>query len=194
MYLLSRVFFSTTSADCSCCSLWGEKKLCPYETVVLEQWILPHRTLYFFHCYLAQSDISLPCGLFAAQVHHLTYVGIFKQIFSPREVCFIFGATGLPADFTGPLILFPPFFLCAASLCPPPHVPFLYDEVSHSFPFAFWAGFIPSPSPTYCLYAKPLHLLQNVSRVELPISLPPLFFFYYFSTFCPFMNCNFPCS
>ena len=81
MYLLPRVFFSTTSADCSCCSLWGKKKLCPYETVVLEQWILPHRTL-LFHCYLAQSDISLPCGLFAAQVHHLTYVGIFKQIFS----------------------------------------------------------------------------------------------------------------
>lgn len=136
-----------------------------------------------FHCYLAQSDISLPCGLFAAQVHHLTYVGIFKQIFSPREVCFIFGTTGLPADFTGPLILFPPFFLCAAYLCPPPHVPFLYDEVSHTvfhLPSELDSeNIIPSPSPTYCLYAKPLHLLQNISRVELPIS--PSFFFFFFT-------------
>lgn len=74
-----------------------------------------------FHCYLAQSDISLPCGLFAAQVHHLTYVGIFKQIFSPREVCFIFGTTGLPADFTGPLILFPPFF-SVLLICAHPHM------------------------------------------------------------------------
>lgn len=197
MYLLPRVFFSTTSADCSCCSLWGKKKLCPYETVVLEQWILPHRTL-LFHCYLAQSDISLPCGLFAAQVHHLTYVGIFKQIFSPREVCFIFGTTGLPADFTGPLILFLPFFLCAASLCPPPHVPFLYDEVSHSFPFAFWAGFrkyhpFPIPHlPSICQTSSSFAKYQQSWTSN--FSPPPFFFFYYFSTFCPFINCNFPCS
>ena len=140
-----------------------------------------------FHCYLAQSDISLPCGLFAAQVHHLTYVGIFKQIFSPREVYFIFGTTGLPADFTGSLILFPPFFLCCLSV-PTPICPFsLWRGLSHCFPFAFWAGFRkyhPFPIPHFLSVCQTSSSLQNISRVELPISPPPpLFFFYYFRTF-----------
>ena len=176
MYLLSRVFFSTTSADCSCCSLWGEKKLCPYETVVLEQWILPHRTLYFFHCYLAQSDISLPCGLFAAQVHHLTYVGIFKQIFSPREVCFIFGTTGLPADFTGPLILFPPFFLCAASLCPP-HMSLFF--MTRSLTVFHLPSELDSslPHPPLTVYMPNLFIFCKMSaELNFQFLLPPLFF------------------
>lgn len=154
------------------------------------------------HCCLAQSAISLPCRLFAAQVHHWTYVGIFKQHCFPQRSLFHHWNCGASCRLHRTTHTPPSFSLCAAALWPPPppprQVPFLYDEVSHTVFICLpnWIQKIPpfAHFPASCLYSKPLHLWQNFSRVELPISPPffllSFFFLNYLSTYCPFMSGN----
>lgn len=132
MYLLLRVFFPTASADCSCHSLWKKKSASLWNC---NSWTMnsSSQDTVLFHCCLAWSAISLPCSLFAAQVHHLTYVGIFKQKgFFPQRSLFHLWNHGASCWLPRMPRTLPTFFLHAAYLCPPPHVPFLCDKVSHT--------------------------------------------------------------
>lgn len=181
MYLLLGVFFSTTSADCSCHSLWKKKKSGSLWNCNSSTMNSSSQDTVVFHCCLAQSAISLPCSLFASQVHHLTYVGIFKQFFSPEKFAsslepWGFLQTSQDPSYSSLLS----FFFMSVYLCPLRYVPLLYDESSCSvlcWPKPHWENTIFFlRRPPSLLYPKPPHLVSSISRVEIWIS--PTFFFF----------------
>ena len=150
-----------------------------------------------FHCCLAQSAISLLCSLFAAQVHHLTYVGIFKQFFFPRRSLFHLWNHGASCWLHRTPHTLPSFFsVCCLSVPTPTHPFSLRQGLSHCFSFASQTGFrkyhpltIPPPLAV-CI--PNLFIFCKISvELNFQFLLP---FFYCFSIFCPFMSCNFPCS
>lgn len=118
-----------------------------------------------FHCCFARSAVSLPCSLFAAQVHHLMFVGIFKQFFPPEK----FVSSLKPWDFllTSQDISYSSllFSICCLSV-PTPTCPFYMRSLTlFSICLPNHIQKIPSHahlSSSY-LYSKPLHLSAELN-------------------------------
>lgn len=156
------------------------------------------------HCCLAQSAISLPCRLFAAQVHHWTYVGIFKQHCFPQRSLFHLWNCGASCRLHRTTHTPPSFSLCAAALCPPPPPAprdrslFFMMRSLTLFLFASQTGFRkyhPLPTSPLPVYIPNLFIFGKISA-ELNFQFLLLFFFFlsfflnYLSTYCPFMSGN----
>lgn len=195
MYLLLRVFFSTTSADCSCHSLWKKKSGSLWNC---NSWTMnsSSQDTVLFHCCLAQSAISLLCSLFAAQVHHLTYVGIFKQIFFPQRSLFHLWNHGASCWLHRTPHTLPSFFSVRCLSVPTPHTSLFFTTRSLTLFFICLPNWIQKISP---LDHFP-HLLSvfqtssSFAKYQQSWTSNFSFLFYCFSIFCPFTSCNFPCS
>lgn len=114
-----------------------------------------------FHWCLAQSAISLPCSLFAPQVYHLTYVGIFKQFFFPqRSLLHLWKDGAFCRLHRTPHSL--PFFFPWLCVCAHSHMPLVFMK-----------------TPLTILYLPPkLHLENTIfSPHPLAFAIPKLLIF-----------------
>lgn len=105
-----------------------------------------------FHYSLARSAISLPGSLFAAQVHHLMYVGIFKQFLPPENFVSSLEPQGFLLTSQAPSYLSLLFFYVLL-ICAHPHTSLFCDKVSHTVfylpPKLHSENIIPCPFPPF---------------------------------------------